>query len=323
MVGKVTPNTMLSASRLPAVMGMSKYRSPNDELMVSIDAINGKAPEDITNESMQWGNELEPVILAKAAERLGVTGLQTEHPEARFHPKLPLCCSLDGTADGGGITITTDAARGIYVVGEDWINLNGIGVIEAKLTASAPEDVLPLWRGPIQLQAQMEIIGAEWGVVATLYQGTTLRLFIFAKHDGTVQRIADVAQDFQRRLHKWETEGIVDQYEPVSSKDADRTWPQAQADADPVELDDEAASAARLIVDNKSRIEELQAEIEKCEIVLKSKLQDAEAGIAGRFQVRWPMRHYKAQPQKVVPAKEAHSIRQSTLSIKETSDGNR
>ena len=39
--------------------------------------------------------------------------------------------------------------------------------------------------------------------------------------------------------------------------------------------------------------------------------------VAGDLVVSWPMRHYKAQPAKTVPAKEAYSIRQSTLSIKE------
>lgn len=46
MVGKVTPDTMLSASRLPAVMGYSKYRSPNDELLATIDALNGIEPPE-------------------------------------------------------------------------------------------------------------------------------------------------------------------------------------------------------------------------------------------------------------------------------------
>ncbi len=55
MVGKVTPNDMLSASRLPAVCGMSQYRSPNDELLASIAAINGDELPNISNESMDWG----------------------------------------------------------------------------------------------------------------------------------------------------------------------------------------------------------------------------------------------------------------------------
>jgi hypothetical protein len=175
MVGKVTPNSVLSASRLPAVMGLSKYRSPNDELQVSVDAINGKVPEDFTNEAMQWGNQLESIILQTAAERLGLTDLVDVHPEPYFHPKLPLCCSLDGTASGNGLEIVTDREAGIFVMGEDSIILTGKGVIEAKLTSFAPEDSPPVWRGPIQLQAQMDIIGATWGVIATLYQGTTLR----------------------------------------------------------------------------------------------------------------------------------------------------
>jgi hypothetical protein len=32
MVNKVTPDTMLSASRLPGVLGLSKWSNPNDEL---------------------------------------------------------------------------------------------------------------------------------------------------------------------------------------------------------------------------------------------------------------------------------------------------
>jgi hypothetical protein len=46
-------------------------------------------------------------------------------------------------------------------------------------------------------------------------------------------------------------------------------------------------------------------------------LGQASKGTVGRFEIRWPMRSYKAQPEKVVPAKDAYSIRQSTLSIKE------
>jgi len=102
MVGKVTPDTMLSASRLPAVLGLSKYRTPNDELLVSIDAMNGKQPKDISNEAMSWGNTLEPVILNKTAERLQLTDLKLDHPKPFFHPTLPLCCSLDGFADRRG-----------------------------------------------------------------------------------------------------------------------------------------------------------------------------------------------------------------------------
>jgi len=46
-------------------------------------------------------------------------------------------------------------------------------------------------------------------------------------------------------------------------------------------------------------------------------LGEAAKGRVGRFEIRWPMRSYKAQPEKIVPAKEAYTIRQTTLAIKE------
>jgi hypothetical protein len=36
-----------------------------------------------------------------------------------------------------------------------------------------------------------------------------------------------------------------------------------------------------------------------------------------RYQIKWPMRRTKAQPEKVVPAKPEATVRQKTLSIKE------
>jgi predicted phage-related endonuclease len=300
-------------------MGMSKYRSPNDELLFSIDAINGKIPDDISNEAMQWGNELEPVILRKAAERLQLTDLQTEHTTAYFHPVLPLSCSLDGYADGRGQVIKTDASAGIFVVGQESITLEGYGVLEAKLTAMDPEDVLPLWRGPIQLQAQMDIMDCRWGAIATLYKGTELRIFLFAPHRATIDRIAEVTQDFDRRLTRWKEEQTLEEYPFASSKDADRTWSRTAPDEEAVVLDSSLENYAATILQAKQEIENLQAQIEGAEIAIKTALQSRPAGIAGRYQIKWPMRHYKAQPEKVVPAKEAYSIRQSTLSIKEIS----
>jgi len=46
-------------------------------------------------------------------------------------------------------------------------------------------------------------------------------------------------------------------------------------------------------------------------------MRDAEICNAGRYKISWPMRHYKAQPAKTVPAKEAYVIRQSKLSIRD------
>ena len=315
MVGKVTPNTMLSASRLPAVMGYSKYRTPNDELSFSIDALGGKEPEDIGNEAMHWGNQLEPVVLTESAQRLGLANLKTEFPEAFYHPTLPLCCSLDGKADGLNATIKTDEAHGIYVVGKEEIILEGHGILEAKVTKMDAEDVLPLYRGPIQLQAQMDITGAKWGAVCVLYQASELRIFIFDRHDPTIRAIEQAALDFQRRLDIWKQDKHIEYYPPVNSEDANRTWQDGAPET--VFLEGEFEKWAAEIHDKKQEIKKLEAEIDKNETRIKEAMQTATKAKVGKFDVSWPMRSYKATPERIVPAKEAYTIRQSTLTIKE------
>lgn len=320
MVSKVTPDTMLSASRLPAVMGLSKYRTPNDELQYSINALQGNEREDISNESMGWGNQMEPLILAETARRLQLADLVTEYPEPKFHDALPLCCSLDGTGMGTGQLITNDPDNGIYVIGADSIVLDGIGVLEAKLTAQAPEDEPPLWRGPIQLQAQMDIVKAKWGAVATLYQGTKLHIYLFAPHEDTLDAIDRVSTVFQSKLDLWKETGAIDYYPPQNSKDADRTWPNAQEEIEPVPLGAEAENVVDVIIKAKDQIKDLNDLIEKAETKIKETMGSAGLAKAGKYMIKWGMRSYKAQPEKIVPAKEAYTIRQSTLTIKKVSE---
>jgi len=317
MVNKVTPDTMLSASRLPGVMGISRYQTPNDELEYSIRAMKGEERPDIGNEAMAWGNLMEPLILEDAARRLELVDLVIDHPVAKFHESLPLCCSLDGTADGRGQIITTDPSQGIYVIGQDSITLDGVGVLEAKLTGMDVEDIPPLWRGPIQLQAQMDIIQARWGAVCTLYRGTQLRVFLFAPHQGTVNRIAAVSKDFQRRLDAWKDTGVVEYYPPAEGEQ----WPAHRglypANEETIRLTDDAAALAAKIVQARAAIKQSESAISEAEKHLKELMGDATRALAGTYTIAWPTRSYQAQPAKMVPAKEAYTIRQSTLTIKE------
>lgn len=315
MVGKVTPNTMLSVSRLPAVMGYSKYRSPNDELSASIDALGGKDAPNISNEAMEWGNKTEQLILAEAAVRLGLSDLQTHHPEPYFHALLPLACSLDGTAEGNGIVVANDPDKGIMVMDSDTITLEGRGVLEAKLTSVPPEHSPALFRGPIQLQGQMDITNAKWGALAVLYRGTELRIFLFQRHEESIRAIARATLDFQRRLDIWKSERHIEYYPPVNSADADRTW--GQGDEQTVSLGGQFEEWARDIHEAKQDIKQCESIIDDREKRIKEAMQTATKADCGKYQISWPMRHYKAAAERVIPAKEAYSIRQSTLTVRE------
>ena len=102
MVGKKTPDDIVTASRIPMLLNASPYGTPNDLLAEALASIEGKPnPNPFNgNEACDWGDALESVILTTAAERLNLTDLKLEH-DAVFHDTLPFAVSLDGTADGG------------------------------------------------------------------------------------------------------------------------------------------------------------------------------------------------------------------------------
>ena len=317
MAGKLTDDKVMSASRLPGLMGFSKYNSPNDELQYSINAIDGKERPDISNERMEWGNTLEPVVLKEACKRLGIKG-DFKITVPFTHPTLPLQCSLDGIGFGEGQTIKHDPKAGIYVVGMDEIVLVGEGVLEAKTTSVQPEDTPDLARGPIQLQGQMMITEKKWGAVCVFYQGAELRIFLFAPHQQTADAIAKAVAEFDQKLQAYQDIGAIDWYPPNSSKDLDRVYPVGTGEQ--IDLPLTLADQASIIVDCKNKIKELEAEIDQAEQAIKAGMGMATKAVGCGFSVSWPMRNYKAQPEKLVPAKEAYSIRQSNLTIKATND---
>jgi predicted phage-related endonuclease len=315
MAGKLTDDREMSASRLPALMGFSKYSTPNDELQYSINAIDGKERPDIGNEAMAWGNTLEPVILREACERLGLQEWNVDITEPYKHRAFALQCSLDGIGYGQGQEVTSNPDKGIYVVGQDSIKLDGPGVLEAKLTKTMPEDTPHLARGPIQLQGQMLVTGHKWGCVCVLYQGIELRVFLFAPHKETQAAIVKAVQEFETKLDSYRQTGAIDWYPPSTSKELDRIHPSVVTDE--VTLPPEAQELAALIATNKQDIRDCEAMIEKAEMRLKEMLGDAKKGKAGSYVISWPMRSFKAQAERLVPAKEAYTVRQSTLTIKE------
>lgn len=315
MAGKLTNDKSMSASRLPALMGYSKYSSPNDELQYSFNAIDGLERPDIGNEAMSWGNTLEPVILAESAKRLGIKMFDTDIRQAYTHACLPLQCSLDGVGEGEAQTILSDPAKGIYVVGQESIVLRGTGVLEAKLTKAYPEDTPDLARGPIQLQGQMLVTGHQWGAVCVLYSGMQLRVFLFAVHYETQKAITKAVLEFQSKLDKYSATGELDWYAPTTSAEVNRLFPTAHKEQ--IELDGKAIELAQTILDRKLVIAACESAIDDAEMKLKQMLGDAEKARAGQMLISWPMRNYKDAPEKLMPARKAYSIRQTNISIKE------
>ncbi len=314
MVGKLTPNDILSCSRLPALLGFSKFRTANDELKVSIDALHGKEPEFISNEAMEWGNRLEKDILAESATRLGLESYDLEHDKAYFHKDIPLACSLDGTATGSGQEIFTDIDKGIYVMGKDSIKLNGTGILEAKLTGQEVEDTPAVYRGVIQLQGQMDIMEASWGALCVLYKGTKLRIFLYEYNEDQVNMVRQAAIEFSEKLDKYKRDSEIDWYPLATSAEATRIFDHAEKEV--IEIPEIEIQAEKIIT-LREAIAEAEEAIDRLQRNIMDQMRDKEICHAGRYKISWPMRQYKAQPAKTVPAKEGYVIRQSKLSIRD------
>jgi hypothetical protein len=161
----------------------------------------------------------------------------------------------------------------------------------------------------------MLVTGHKWGAVCVLYQGLELRVFLFAPHRETQAAIIKAVQDFETRLDTYRETGAIEWYPPASSKELDRIFPNAIKDE--VELPPNVADLAKAIMANKAAIRAAEAGIDEAEKMIKEQLGQSERGRAGDFVISWPMRNYKAQSERLVAAKEAYSIRQSSLSIKE------
>ena len=316
MVGKLTPDWMLSASRIPVLLNASPYQTQNDLLAEMIRIDEGGEPTRIPqNEMMAWGDRLEKIVLTEAATRLGLTNVELDFTEAVKHDHLPLAASLDGVGCGKGDVIS-DMNKGIYTPGAHFVDTVGMGCLEAKTTQAPPEDLPPAHRGPLQLQAQMACAGYKWGAVCVLYRGSELRTFLYQADPAVQSRIMQAVHDFeQRRKNK-------DWYEPVSAEDAATAYSRVDDAAPPIELASEEARdwLNQLVVAKRNKAAAEQDIDEASAAIMQIMGSHKEAvGTVGNqmIKVTWPERRFKAQPERLVPAKPETVVRQKTLTIKE------
>lgn len=311
--GKLTPDDMLSASQVATVMDMNPYQTPNEPLQRAFDATRGIERVPLDFEALEWGNVFEIPIIEAAVQRLGLKNPKTTFNEAYFHPDIPLACSLDATVEGDGRTITVDGDAGIFPMNSDSIVLEGMGVIEAKLTSQEKEMDLPAYRGKLQLQAQMMITGAKWGAVCVLYRGITLRIFVYGRDEEIMSQIRGAAVDFERRVKLYKENDETDWYEINKVSDATRIYDSA---TDDVLEDDSLADDVTRIKELEELMVKMKGEIESCQTRIMSTMRDYKHLVTGPYRVTWGELNYKATPEKVVPAKPARTIRVSKLKIK-------
>ena len=144
MVGKITSNKNLSGSQIAALLGDSKFTTPNTLLtdILAERKVKGFVVTQVEkNEAMEWGDINEPKIIEVTADRLGIDKVtdQVRVPYDYYNNgKKLFSVSLDGIFHvERKKTITIDDRRYFAPQGLNLdFDIEGEGNIEVKCTTT-------------------------------------------------------------------------------------------------------------------------------------------------------------------------------------------
>jgi len=253
----------VGSSDAAAVAGLNPYRTP---LEVYLDKL-GLLEEQDETEAMYWGTVLEDVVAREFAARTGLKVWRRnailQHPEYAW-----VLANIDR-----------------YIVQKgNW------GVLECKTTSTfmrsdwSNGEVPPMYY--VQLQHQLAVTGLEYGYIAVLIGGREFAYFEIERDEETIKYLMQVEHDF------WHHNVIPQNPPPMDGSSAssellNRLYPEAEPDSVMYLPSDAMALIAQY---DAAAEDEKEAKARKDEAAnrLKELLGDAERGIAGEREVRWP-----------------------------------
>lgn len=327
MVGKLTRDDLITGSVLPTLWGLNRWMKRNALLRSHLahDHIEYEAsPPFNGNEYTDWGITLEPIILQKAGEHLNCS-VNSEIKEVYRFKEDFFEVSIDGI-------LTSNTKQKIYQTenirlmdGQEFIELDkGDQIIaEAKSTQAQVEEKPPLSRGVLQAHGQhmcYEAHGnsAKFIMVAVLYRGSSLRLFIFKPNKKIQEEIVERIEDFYKRKTG------PDFYPSIDTEDASMAFPKSESDLPTVDLTKHHKELALEYYECVKTIKSCEKLREKYEASLMDLMGMHERAVLINdegfgeeiFTLERKTRNYRAQPSKIVPEKEARSERAKKPTIK-------
>ena len=322
--GKLSDNKKLSGSQAATLVGVNPYQSENDlmNFILYHQGVEGATePPQPEGEFLQIANDVEPLIINRAVDKISKSiGKELKHePEVRdvYKYKDLFEVSLDSIVfhEGSSVIKPSEEMQIIFPKGQSEIVLEGDGIIEAKNTRIPPRELPEEYMGVWQLQMQMLCYGAKWGAVSVLYQGYSHFVYIYERDEEMVQKLIDMAIEFYQRVNN------IDWYPVRTSSDGAKTYANGEDDLPSINLSELSEDILEL-VNAKDTIKTLEEQINKeLEPKIMNKLGNHTKGYlddeeGNRFvDIKWGMRNYKAQPEKVIKAKPAERKRQKSLTI--------
>tara|TARA_R110000751_G_scaffold5052_3_gene23811 strand:- start:2657 stop:3655 length:999 start_codon:yes stop_codon:yes gene_type:complete len=326
--GKLSPNDKLSASLLPML-----YDRPHKVLEILRNAINGTTPAETIDvkiqERMDMGNFLEENIMRLIENRLGIDlkypideVMSIEIGMNGDRKPLDIYASLDGMFYANKPKLVVPEERRIYTEGDEQITLLGPVPIEVKNMQHKPYDNIECMtkdygRGYLQLQVQMMVADANFGIIGCLFNGNDLRVFV-VKAD---EEIRDTIINKALTLYQHIEDGT--DYDPHDIETMAGKYKEIKKPS--VELELGVLSSAKQYEECIVTRKEIDARMERLQMEMIEALGDAEEGTinydGGLTKFTRPFRNYKAQPAKYVEAKEGRRMRSKSVTIKHLLDG--
>jgi len=326
--GKLSPDDKISASLMPML-----FDRPHKVLEILRQATNDTKPQqdiDIKiQERMDMGNFLEERIIQLIESRLDIhikypvdEVMSQEIGMTGDRKPLDVYASLDGIYYASEPKLIAPQDRRIYVEGNEPLELLGAIPVEIKNMQHKPYDNIECMtkeygRGYLQLQAQMMIAEARFGIIGCLFNGNDLRVFICKQNKEIQDIIIDKCLTVYEHL-----ENNTD-FEPVDLEMMAEKYNQINKQ-DPIQLDNSLMADIEHYYRLKEQKEITEQEMERLQMKMIEALGDAEEGLihhnGGITKLSRPARHYKAQPARYIEAKEARIIRAKTVTIKNLLD---
>lgn len=307
-IGKITRDDFCTHSLVPYLFNAGHFKTKQEVLNDCIRARHGESIRTPQTLRQRTGDVLEKPLIQECMKRLGIDKYNDKVTEKVVHPMLPLEGSLDGMAYPEKLTIKEDIENGIHTLDSTEVYLNGNVPIEVKCTSIYPDDVPPDWLGVLQLKAAMSTTQANAGILIILYQSTDLRIYVIPKDYQFEKELEEKVIDFNRRIDE------EDYFTPQVTSDAYIKYPNAEDETKI--LPEDTLEFIKQLEQTNDMIKNLGAMKEKLSAHIMDQMGNASVGRTGEYVINWKMRKYKAQPERVVPAKDAYEIRSKTLTIK-------
>jgi hypothetical protein len=297
----------LGASRVPAiVLGKTSFTTNERERQKTLHARQGieTLETEFGKDVKERGNYLEPVLiewtrdkLDEISDDLATINLCKVTQGYRIND-LKLCASLDAI-------LQVDGEFQMYneMTDQD-ITLSGFGALEIKTTNT---DDLPRTDQLIQLQTQLLCSGFKWGIIAVFGKAQKLTLVPFKADQDIFNQIMEKVNEF------WQKVDLDEPYPPLDN------GPPSIINLDHLDIKDSLIGVAEDWLMCDAEIKKWTKKKEEDQKLLQRIMEQNEAEHAevGDINIAYPTITRKAQPEKIVPAKEATYYRKFKIEKKE------